>query len=96
MLVGGACDMVYPVLPPCSGPVPPPPATCYALRMSEEDLVIVSKARLVEMRDELDRTIAMIDELCAQRPFLVLQKALCEELVGTREGAPTMRPKIPR
>ncbi len=62
----------------------------------DDDAIRISRARLVELRDELDRAITMIDELCAQRPYLLLQKTLCEELVGVREGVPTMRPKVPR
>lgn len=63
--------------------------------MSEEELVIIPKARLVEMRDELARTISMIDEICAHRPYLVMMKTFCEEQIGIREGMPTMRPRIP-
>jgi hypothetical protein len=63
--------------------------------MADDEFILVPKARLLELRDELDRTITMIDELCAHRPYLVILKNWCEDNVGVREGVPTMRPRKP-
>jgi hypothetical protein len=62
--------------------------------MADDGFIRVPKERLLELRDELDRTITMIDELCAQRPYLVVLKTWCEENVGIRDGVPTMRPRV--
>jgi hypothetical protein len=53
---------------------------------------VVSTQQLEDMRDELDRTLNMIDALCQQRPFLIMFRAYLEGVVGSREDMPTERP----
>jgi hypothetical protein len=59
---------------------------------SPDDPIVVTRGQLEDLRDEVDRTLVMIDELCRQRPHLIMLKSWCEERVGVREGVPTMRP----
>lgn len=76
-------------------PGPPSVASCYAagaMAETPDDPIVVTRGQLEALRDEVDRTLILIDELCRQRPHLIMLKTWCEGRVGAREGTPTMRP----